>query len=283
MSKSAFLFLFSLLLASFSKGSTLDRTNSLADSVLQLEWKIWRSTSPEEKNDNLWQLYSWHKRKSNYEKCLVSLTRIDNEVWKRQEGKSNLEIQKGLILFLRGNRQAAMQQMLLMENASLGTEDKKVLYFILIQSFLDQGDYLVSKNKLAKLTQEINLDPIKRDAILSNYDSLCQLALGVPQKSITKARRLSLFLPSAGLFYSGNPGTAVKNLGLQVAATGYLVYNVLSQNYFTAATVNLHLLRLFYIGGVNQSGALVAKANLARTLDIRSKLSQFLAKTIKTL
>ncbi|HRH34365.1 MAG TPA: hypothetical protein PKY12_04870 [Catalimonadaceae bacterium] len=248
-----------------------------------MEWKIWRSTSPEEKNDNLWQLYSWHKRKSNYEKCLVSLTRIDNEVWKRQEGKSNLEIQKGLILFLRGNRQAAMQQMLLMENASLGTEDKKVLYFILIQSFLDQGDYLVSKNKLAKLTQEINLDPIKRDAILSNYDSLCQLALGVPQKSITKARRLSLFLPSAGLFYSGNPGTAVKNLGLQVAATGYLVYNVLSQNYFTAATVNLHLLRLFYIGGVNQSGALVAKANLARTLDIRSKLSQFLAKTIKTL
>lgn len=281
MSKSVFLFLFSLFIPRLSLGQEIKNRFLQSDSILKMEWKIWKSRSAEEKNTNIWHVYSWHKQNKNYEKALVALNRMNSAVWNNQQIGNNLEVQKGLILFLLGSHEEALKQMLLMENTEIGKEDKKMVYYILVQSFIDQGDYLVSKNKLAKLVRE--LSPETGENLISTFDSLCQRAIGVRQKSVSKARKLSIYLPSAGLFYSGNPGTAFKNLGLQTAAAGYLTWNILAQNYFTAATVNLHLLRLFYAGGVNQSGHLTTKYNMEKTREARLELSFFLARTIKSL
>jgi len=71
-------------------------------------------------------------------------------------------------------------------------------------------------------------------------------------KSIKRARRLSLFLPGAGLFYAKKPSKAIVNVSLLLAATVYTAYNVSITNYVTAITSGLYFMKYFYIGGVNQ-------------------------------
>jgi len=71
-------------------------------------------------------------------------------------------------------------------------------------------------------------------------------------KSIKKARRLSLFLPSAGLFYVKKTSKAITNLSLLLASTLYTAYNVSITNYVTAITSGLYFMKYFYTGGVNQ-------------------------------
>lgn len=84
-------------------------------------------------------------------------------------------------------------------------------------------------------------------------------------KSLKKAIRLSKFLPGAGLFYVGEPGKALANIGLQLFAVSYIGVNIYYTNYITAASVGVFLIKSFYTGGVNQLNDIVPSKNYIRS------------------
>jgi hypothetical protein len=246
------------------------------DTVLSMEWKIFKSTSPEEKNENLWTLFNYYKHQKIYNKCLQALNRFDVESWKQNPTSKNLVIQEGLIYYLLGKPGLSIKKLIPIENENLSADDHRLLYYILAQSLIDEGEFLVSRSKVYAYLNFSTLDSLKKTALKMKYDSLTIAATSIKLKSVSKARNLSLFLPSAGLFYTGNTSKGIKNLSLQIASASYLTYNILIQNYLTAGTFNFHLVRLFYIGGVNQSGYFAKEFNIQKTYEARNKLNNYL-------
>jgi hypothetical protein len=84
-------------------------------------------------------------------------------------------------------------------------------------------------------------------------------------KSLKKARNLSTFMPSGGLWYNNDYGRATTNLLLNSASVGFIVYNLVNTNYITASTIGPFLFLYFYYGGLNQLNDRVLLKNQEHT------------------
>lgn len=269
MLRLAFLFLFSLLVnatllaETYAKGLK-DTTNISVDSVVKMEWKVWKSPYPSTRNEHLWTLYQYYKNHQSFTEGYQTLVRMDKKSMGYQEGLY-VEIQKGLLRMLSSDWEGAAKICLAIENDSLDSPNLKLLYPILLISLIEKGEYRLSQSKFENYLVKLNLDEHQRFTFQEQYRSKVIELNSRNLKSIRKARLLSILLPPSGLFYAGKPGKAFTNLGLQAAAAGYLAFNIITQSYFTAATFNFHLVRLFYTGGVNQTNALVKEYNQKMT------------------
>lgn len=238
-----------------------------------MEWKVWKSANPESMNDNLWTLYRYYKGCRSFTEGYQTLMRMDKKSMSYQDGLY-VEIQKGLLRMLSADWEGASKICLSIENDSLDHQNLTLLYPILIASLIEKGEYRLSQSKFENYLEKLNLDDSRRFTFQEEYRSKVAEVNSIHLKSVRKARLLSILLPPSGLFYAGKPGKAFTNLGLQLAAAGYLTFNIVTQSYFTAATFNLHLVRLFYTGGVNQTNALVKEYNRFVTHKAADELEQ---------
>lgn len=178
--------------------------------------------------------------------------------------KCSINYQTGLMLYLSNFFTDANNYLQRNFNLNTSTVEYKhsILLHVLVLNELQR--YNEAKNKLSVYSTNY-ANAAQKDSIsylLINYyekNSLPQLL------SLKKARRLSKFLPSAGLFYIGKPGRALANFGFLLASLGYTGINAYAGNYITSATAGVHMVRLFYIGGLNQLNELVPAINIKRS------------------
>jgi tetratricopeptide (TPR) repeat protein len=131
--------------------------------------------------------------------------------------------------------------------------------------------YSEARNKLSVYATNNTKASLKDSAIsiintYYSYDAIPKI------KSLNKARKLSKILPGAGLFYIGKSGRAFGNITLLLAAATYTGLNIFYGNYFTAATAGIHLIRLFYTGGINQLNDIVPIINNTHTRIFNDKI-----------
>lgn len=133
----------------------------------------------------------------------------------------------------------------------------------------------------AKFTEYFkNSTGIKSEKSLFLIDSLYS-AKHIPKlKSLKKARRMSLILPSSGLFYAGKPGRAITNITLLLSAAAYTSYNVFITNYYTAISSGFYFMRYFYTGGVNQLNDEIPKYNYKKTRKFNNEVKYKLINNI---
>lgn len=236
------------------------RADSISSFVLGQEYKIWKAANTPLANQLTWELYEHYKGQKNWELGFKTLFRFNLETISKQE-KLEIQVQKALMDFLLDFPQKAIENCLAVENDSLSSVQRKLITSIMLISLIRTGEYRLSQTKFENYLSFTNTSESTRFEWKEKYRSQVVAITNLPLKSVSKARRLSTFLPSSGLFYAGSPGKGLINLGLQLATAGYLTVNILAQNYATAATFNLHLVRLFYTGGVNQTDALVKSHN----------------------
>lgn len=145
----------------------------------------------------------------------------------------------------------------------------------------EKNDYLQAGYKFTDYINQADLAASKKDSLRKivavnykkeNYPKL---------KSLKKARRLSKVIPGAGLFYAGKPGKALTNISLQLLAVGYTGLNVYVGNYITAATAGIHIIRLFYTGGVNQLNEIVPLQNYKRSRKFNDEFKNAFIKELK--
>ncbi|HWY37239.1 MAG TPA: hypothetical protein VNY73_01680 [Bacteroidia bacterium] len=84
-------------------------------------------------------------------------------------------------------------------------------------------------------------------------------------KSLKKARRMSFFLPGAGLFYAKKPGRAITNITLLLGSATFTGYNIFIGNYITAAIAGVYFMKYFYTGGINQLNDEIPRYNYRKT------------------
>ncbi|MDO8999816.1 MAG: hypothetical protein Q7W45_08630 [Bacteroidota bacterium] len=145
----------------------------------------------------------------------------------------------------------------------------------------EKNDYFQANYKLIDFINLSDIEVSKKDSlkkiVASNYKKENYPKL----KSLKKARKLSKILPGAGLFYAGKPGKALTNISLQLLAVGYTGLNVYIGNYFTSATAGVHLIRLFYTGGVNQLNEIVPLQNYNRSRKFNDNFKNTFLKELK--
>lgn len=189
--------------------------------------------------------------------------------------------QSSLVSFLQGHGKSA--DLLLSESFSIAHEtatshSSLFLHALVLNSI---GEFSQAKSKLKQYAGKLTLPADSIASVMSAIDELYDDS--EPEiKRLAKARKLSMFLPGAGLFYSGYPGKAFVNIGLQVASLGFIGYNVLMMNYFTAATAGVKLFLLFYTGGVNQLEYLVNSRNEQVLREFNSLVKDFMLRDGKT-
>jgi hypothetical protein len=146
-------------------------------------------------------------------------------------------------------------------NASIPINSAEYKSSILLHAFVlnELNNYFMAELKFKEYCNLIELSQSQREDLL---DYVRDYYRHLPKiKSLSKARKLSTWLPGAGLFYIGKPGRAFANIGFQIFAIGYTAANVYVANYFTAATAGVFLLRSFYVGGINQLHDVVPEVN----------------------
>lgn len=153
------------------------------------------------------------------------------------------------------------------KNRSLPVNTPEYKRTILLHALIlnELNDYAYAKQKVLEYQDNITLDKFQIDSLnlfVNSYYSKKKLP---KLKSLRKARRLSKVLPGAGLFYAGKPGKALLNITLQLGALGYTGANLFFENYVTAATAGVFMLRSFYTGGINQLNEVVPKVNYKRS------------------
>ena len=156
--------------------------------------------------------------------------------------------------------------------------NSNLLYGLILN---EKNDYFQASYKFTDYINQTNIAPEKKDSLKKiiaytykkeNYPKL---------KSLKKARRLSKVLPGAGLFYAGKPTKALTNITLQLVAAGYTGLNIYLGNYITAATAGVHLMRLFYTGGVNQLNEVVPSQNYKRSRRFNDNFKNTFIKELK--
>jgi hypothetical protein len=249
-----------------------------SDSLLKIEYKIWVASDKNEANKWIWNLFGYYKTNKQWIEAQRTLARLNTTEMPPVQ-KSEVKLQNALMHYLLERFEESSKEAISIENDSLTESQKKLLYSILITSLLEKGEFVFAQKKLENYMKGTIQDSVEVQRIEKFKDQVKTL-INLPLKSVNKARKLSMFIPSSGLFYAGFPKKGLTNLALQLSAAGYLAGNILFQNYATAATFNLQLLRLFYVGGVTQSEKLVKSYNKQlvkeHTLDIKRTLFSIL-------
>lgn len=129
----------------------------------------------------------------------------------------------------------------------------------------EKNDYFQANYKFLDFINQSDIDDLKKESLKKIVATTYKKENYPKLKSLKKARRLSKVIPGAGLFYAGKPGKALTNISLQLLAIGYTGINVYVGNYITSATAGIHLMRLFYTGGVNQLNEIVPSQNYKRS------------------
>jgi len=275
MQKWAFFLLINILTcsAAIQAGNGIYKQDVSERYILEIEYKIWKAESQQKANELKWELFQFYKKERKWDLGFKTLFRLDQKEMNESQ-RIDYKIQLALVDMLLDFPQKAIEVCLAIENDTLSFNQRKLMTSILLVSLIKTGEYRLSQTKLENyLTQNFAEKSIGFELKEKYRNEVIQIS-NLPLKSIRKARNLSMFLPSAGIFYAGSPRKGFTNLGIQMAAAGYLTANILTQNYFTAATFNLHLLRLFFIGGVNQTDGLVRRRNQELTEKNKIKLEE---------
>lgn len=203
------------------------------------------------------------KKNGNYNEAYKNFNRLNIESF-TDSLKCIYNYEMGLMLYLGNYFNDADKVLQRNFNLNLNNNDYKnsIVLHILVLNELNR--YNEAKNKLVLYANNYATAETKDSLLLiastdytkENYPKL---------KSLNKARKLSKFLPGAGLFYVGKPGRALGNIGFLLGSAAYTGLNVYFGNYITSATAGFHLMRLFYTGGVNQLNDLVPLINYKRS------------------
>lgn len=129
----------------------------------------------------------------------------------------------------------------------------------------EKNDYFQANLKFNDYIEQSNFFEAKKGNLKKLVYNYYQKENYPKLKSVRKARRLSKILPGAGLFYAGKPSKALTNITLQLFALTYTGLNVYFGNYLTASTAGIHLIRLFYTGGINQLNEVIPYQNYIRS------------------
>ena len=158
------------------------------------------------------------------------------------------------------------------------TVNSNLLYGLILN---EKNDYFQANYKFSDYIEQSNFDPEKKQKLKTLVSTSYKKENYPKLKSLRKARRLSKVLPGAGLFYAGKPGKALTNITLQLMAVGYTGLNVYLGNYITSATAGIHLIRLFYTGGVNQLNEVVPLQNYKRSRKFNDDFKNTFIKELK--
>ena len=260
---------------------TLIKSEVFDNFVLEQEYKIWKANGTNLSNTLLFELLDYYKKQSSWASGFKILFRFDQSLLSNIDKKEVL-VQKALIDLMLDFPEKAIEVCLGIENDSLSYNQRRLMTSVLLVSLIKTKDYRLSQTKFENYIATISNEKNLNFDIKEKYRQKVIDINNLPLKSIKKARRLSIFLPSSGLFYAGSPKKGFISLGLQLASTGYLALNILFQNYATAATFNLHWVRLFYIGAVNQSNTLVKNYNEKLLSVEETKLKELIFEFLQT-
>jgi len=118
---------------------------------------------------------------------------------------------------------------------------------------------------------------------LNSFIEDCYNPKKIPNlKSLKKAKRLSSVIPGMGLFYAGEPGKAIINILLQLGALTYTGINIYFTNYITAATTGVFLIRIFYVGGINQLNDIIPVKNYQKSRKFNAEFKEKYLKKLIT-
>lgn len=203
------------------------------------------------------------KNKGNYYEAYQNFNRLNIENLK-DSLKCLYNYEMGLMLYLENYFIDADKVLQRNFNLNLSSSDYKnsIVLHILVLNELNR--YNEAKNKLLLYANNYATANIK-DSLLYIANTFYTKDNYPKLKSMNKARKLSKFLPGAGLFYIGKPGRALGNIGFLLGSAAYTGLNIYIGNYITSATAGFHLMRLFYTGGVNQLNDLVPLVNYKRS------------------
>ena len=171
--------------------------------------------------------------------------------------------QSGLCSYLAGDLGNAENHLLQIQHFvsdSVLSRPSLVLYSFVLNEL---GRWAEAKEKLLKL---ISLSPYpaqQKDSLNKIVDRLYVPKNYPHLKKISKAQLLSTFLPGAGQMYAGYFWEGVTSLSIQIAAIGFVGYNIIIRHYFTAFTIGTGIFQRFYFGGINRLDYLVGKKNHA--------------------
>lgn len=151
-------------------------------------------------------------------------------------------------------------------------QKSRAAYLMGILKALD-GDYSKSREFL---TQSVKLSGVWSQEFQSDLDSIMLDAKKLKKKE--KAKWLSTFLPGAGQIYAKNAKGAVGAIGIAAFWGGWFVYDLIQQDYYSAALVLLWPWQRYHRGNIQNAEYSVENYNLMIEDSINKALLQYLSK-----
>lgn len=221
------------------------------------------------------------KANGEYFEAYKNLFRLLNNELLSDSSRVNLYYECALNLYLSKYFNDAENYCL--KIASLPVTNKQTVNAFLLHGLIlnEKNDYFQANYKFTDFVIQSNFSQTKKDSLIKIITASYKKENYPKLKSIKKARRLSKLIPGAGLFYAGKPNKALTNITLQLLAVGYTGLNIYVGNYITAATAGVHLIRLFYTGGVNQLNEIVPLQNYKRSRKFNDNFKNTFIKELK--
>ncbi|MEI8136475.1 MAG: hypothetical protein WCH21_04025 [Bacteroidota bacterium] len=221
------------------------------------------------------------KTKGEYFEAYKNLFRLLNNNLLSDSSRVNLYYECALNLYL--SKYFNDAETFCLKIASLPVTNKQTVNAFLLHGLIlnEKNDYFQANYKFTDFVNQSDFSLAKKDSLKKIITESYKTENYPKLKSLKKARRLSKLIPGAGLFYAGKPTKALTNITLQLAAAGYTGLNIYVGNYITAATAGVHLMRLFYTGGVNQLNEIVPSQNYKRSRKFNDNFKNTFIKELK--
>ena len=242
------------------------------EAALEYEKCVFKNMDSSIKEYALMQRAYCFKNSGKYYEAYQNFQRLDIDNY-NDSLKCVYNFQIGLMLYLSNYFNDADSYLQRNFNLPITTLEYKNSILLNVLVLNELFKYSEARNKLSVYAINYTKTPIK-DSIVSIIDKDYSNEKTPKIKSIHKARKLSKVLPGAGLIYIGKSGRALGNITLLLASASYTALNIYCGNYFTSATAGVHLIRLFYTGGINQVNDLVPIINYNRTRIFNDKIKR---------
>ena len=135
-----------------------------------------------------------------------------------------------------------------------------------------KGDY---ENSREFLTQSLKLKELWSNEFETNIDSIIQDAK--KRKNIETAKWLSTFLPGSGQIYAKNAKGAIGAISIAAFWGGWFVYDLIQQDYYSAAMVLFWPWQRYHRGNIQNAGYSVESYNALIEDKINRALLEYLA------